>query len=70
MYVTVSDVETLLKFVQDVEKVARAGGFKFKEWMIPRQVSTGENIVSFQAYDEVEKALGLYWCLVNDEFFV
>mgnify|MGYP001252342840 CR=1 FL=1 len=38
--------------------------------MIPGQVSDGEKLVSLQGYDEVEKALGLYWCLIKDEFFV
>ena len=38
--------------------------------MIPGQVSDGEKLVSLQGYDEVEKALGLYWCLINDEVFV
>ena len=73
VFVTAPDNETLLRIIQEVEKVAGAGGFKFKEWMIPGKVSNGEDgedIVSFQGYDEVEKALGLYWCLVNDEFFV
>ena len=38
--------------------------------MIPGQVSDSGKLVSLQVYDDVEKALGLYWCLVNDEFFV
>ena len=70
VFVTAPDIETLLRIIKGVEKVAGAGGFKFKEWMIPGQVSDGEKLVSLQVYDDVEKALGLYWCLVNDEFFV
>ena len=53
-----------------MRNIAGAGGFKFKEWMIPGQVFDGETLVSLQGYGEVEKALGLYWCLVSDEFFV
>ena len=56
--------------IKGLEKVAGAGSFKFKEWMIPFLVSDGEKLVALQGYDEVEKALGLYWCLVSDEFFV
>ena len=41
-----------------MEKVAGAGGFKFKEWMVPGWVSDGEKLMSLQGYDEVEKALG------------
>ena len=70
VFVTAPDLEELLRIIKGVERVAGAGGFKFKEWMIPGQVSDGETIVSLQGYDEVEKALGLYWCLVRDEFFV
>ena len=74
VFVTAPNVEELLGIIKDVEKVAGAGGFKFKEWMIPGQVSggltDGDKVVSFQVYDDVEKALGLYWCLVKDEFFV
>ena len=70
VFVTGPDLETLLRIIKGVEKVAAAGGFKFKEWMIPGQVSAGEKVVSLQGYDEVEKALGLYWCLLKDEFFV
>ena len=65
-----TDLGILLRKIQGVERVAGAGGFKFKEWMIPGQITSGEQLVSLQGYDEVEKALGLYWCLVNDEFFV
>ena len=70
VFVTGPDLETLLRIIKGVEKVAGAGGFKFKEWMIPGQIASGEQQVSLQGYDEVEKALGLYWCWVNDEFFV
>ena len=70
VFVTAPTIEDLLRIIRGVERVAGAGGFKFKEWMIPGQVSDGEKLVSLQGYDEVEKALGLYWCLVNDELFV
>ena len=70
VFVTAADLEELLRTIRGVEKVAGAGGFKFKEWMIPGQVSDSGKLVSLQVYDDVEKALGLYWCLVNDEFFV
>ena len=70
VFVTGPDLGTLLRIIKGVERVAAAGGFKFKEWMIPGQVSDGEKLVSLQGYDEVEKALGLYWCLIKDEVFV
>ena len=35
VFVTGPDLETLLRIIKGVEKVAAAGGFKFKEWMIP-----------------------------------
>ena len=70
VFVTAPDMETLLRKIRGVERVAGAGGFKFKEWMIPGQVSDGEKLVSLQGYEEIEKALGLYWCLINDEVFV
>ena len=38
--------------------------------MIPRQDSDGAQVVSLKVYDDVEKALGLYWCLLNDEVFI
>ena len=38
--------------------------------MIPGQVSDGGKVLSLKGYDEVEKALELYWCLIHDEFFV
>ena len=66
VFVTAPDLEQLLRIIKGVEKVAGAGGFKFKEWMIPGQVSDDGKLVSLQGYDEVEKALGLYLCLVND----
>ena len=70
VFVTAPTIEELLRVINSVERVAGAGGFKFKEWMIPGQVSVGEKLVALQVYDDVEKALGLYWCLVKDEFFV
>ena len=69
VFVTAPDLVTLMRIIQGVEKVAGAGGFKVKEWMIPGQISNGEMLVSLQGYDEVEKALGLYWCMVKDKFF-
>ena len=41
-----------------------------KIYNLSKIASDGEKVVSLQGYDEVEKALGLYWCLVKDEFFV
>ena len=45
VFVTAPDLGTLLRRIEGVEKVAGAGGFKFKEWMIPGQVSDGEKIL-------------------------
>ena len=39
VFVTAPDLEELLRIIKGVKKVAGAGGFKFKEWMIPGQVS-------------------------------
>ena len=58
VFVTVPDLETLLRIIQGVEKVAGAGGFRFMEWMVPGWVSDGERLMSLQGYDEVEKTLG------------
>ena len=62
--------ETVDKLINDVEEVAAAGGFKFKAWMRPKAGIQEDQVVSLDVYDDVEKALGVNWCLLKDEFFV
>ena len=70
VFITAKNKELLLRRISEVEQVAAKGGFKFKPWMIARGLESEDEIVSFNGYEEVEKALGLYWCLKEDKFFV
>ena len=70
VFITAPDLETLSKRIGDVEEVSQAGGFRFKEWMVTKQASSEDRVVSLQTYEDVEKALGLHWSLVDDELFV
>ena len=62
----------VLKKIADIEYVALKGGFQYKPWVI-----SGENVPDqFLAAPveslntEAEKALGVYWDVRNDKFFV
>ena len=68
-FVVGQDIAYVQSLIKDVEEVAGAGGFKFKEWMLPKKYSTTD-ARDVSTYEDVEKALGMYWCLQKDEFFI
>ena len=69
VFLTAPDLENLLKKIQEIEVIAAAGGFKFKEWLVPGVDTKADHIVAVASSD-VEKALGMYWDVSKDEFFV
>jgi len=71
-FTTCSDLPSIKKKIADIEYVALKGGFQYKPWVI-----SGENVPDqFLAAPveslntEAEKALGVYWDVRNDKFFV
>ena len=69
VFVTAPNVGVLFKNIAEVEEIAAAGGFQFKPWMISGQISGEECIVPVGCSDE-EKALGMYWNTVADQFYM
>ena len=73
VFLTAPDLATLVDKIKEVEMVAADGGFFFKEWMVSGK-QTPNQVVSIKlpnAIDpEVEKALGVFCDVENDEFYV
>ena len=69
----ISSLLLLLAGIKEIEYVASQGGFKFKEWIVSGQ-DIPEQVVSIKLPNsiapEVEKALGVFWDVLNDEFYV
>ena len=69
VFLTAPDMESLFKKIQEIEKISAAGGFKFKPWMVAG-IGTEEDQIVAVASPDLEKALGMYWDVSRDEFFV
>ena len=73
VFLTAPDTETLVAGIEEIETVSAKGGFKFKEWIVSGQ-NIPEKKVSIKlpnAIDpEEEKALGVFWNVKEDEFYV
>ena len=69
VFLTAPDLESLFKKIQEIEEITAAGGFKFKPWMVAGVDTEDDQIVSVASSD-VEEALGMYWDVSKDEFFV
>ena len=73
VFLTAANQDELRDKIEEVEHVCGKGGFYFKPWM-KSGVSKGVKLISGQGdsagYDEVEKALGVYWNMDTDEMFV
>ena len=73
VFLTAPDLTTLSAGIKEIEMVSAEGGFKYKEWIISGQ-NIPEQIVTVKLPDaidlEEEKALGVFWDVKNDEFYV
>ena len=73
VFLTAPDIPTLTAGIQEIENVSAKGSFMFKEWIISGQ-NIPEQSVSVSlpnAIDlEVEKALGVFWDVQKDEFYI
>ena len=73
VFLTAPDTETLVQGITEIETVSAKGGFKFKEWIVSGQ-NIPEQKVSIKlpnAIDpEEEKALGVFWNVKDDQFYV
>ena len=74
VFVTAGDQVELNNKIEEVEHVCSNGGFYFKPWM---KTGACEGVMkisgqggSADVYDEVEKALGVYWNMKTDEMFI
>ena len=73
IFVTASNSKELQQKISEIEKVSSMGGFHYKEWIvsgqnIPEQL-IGVPLENLLASEE-EKALGIYWDVREDEFYV
>ena len=72
-FITASSAAKLQSKIKEIEHVAKQGGFQYKEWIV-----SGENVpeqvisITLPQATEVteEKALGIHWDVVRDQFFV
>ena len=73
LFITAPNIEVLRSGIKEVEEVSAVGGFYYKPWIvsgeeIPEQL-IGVKLDNAIGVDE-EKALGIYWDVKNDEFYV
>ena len=71
-FTTAEDLFSLKENISNIEKVAAKGGFVYKPWVI-----SGENVADLvlaapfeKLVMDNEKALGVYWDVRNDKFFI
>ena len=74
VFVTAASQDELRTKIEEVEHVCNYGGFYFKPWM-KSGVCKGVKKIAGQGssvcvYDQVEKALGVYWNMDTDEMFI
>ena len=59
--------------IEEIEFVAKKGGFKYKEWVVSGQ-NVPEQIISVALPNAIaaneEKALGVHWDVMQDMFFI
>ena len=71
-FTTAENLFSLKENISNIEKVAAKGGFLYKPWVI-----SGENVADLvlaapfeKLVMDNEKALGVYWDVRNDKFFI
>ena len=73
LFVTAPDINILKAKIKEIEKVSAMGGFFFKEWIVSGE-DIPEQLIGVKLEDAIgedeEKALGLYWNVKEDEFYV
>ena len=59
--------------IKEIEHVAKQGGFQYKEWIVSGE-NVPEQVISITLPQATkvteEKALGIHWDVVRDQFFV
>ena len=73
IFVTASNSKELQQKISEIEKVSSMGGFHYKEWIVSGQ-NIPEQLIGVPLENslasEEEKALGIYWDVKEDEFYV
>jgi len=73
LFVTASNTSELKMMIQSIEKVLSKGGFYYKEWIVSGEDSP-EQLIGVPIDNDIllneEKALGIYWDVKSDEFYV
>jgi len=71
-FTTAENIAVLMKNISDIELVASGGGFYYKPWVV-----SGEDVPDLVIagpvdclVTESEKALGVYWDVRDDKFFI
>ena len=72
-FVTASNVKEMHGKIEEIEFVAKQGGFKYKEWVVSGQ-NVPEQVISVALPNAIgvneEKALGVHWDVMQDKFFI
>ena len=72
LFATASNIRELRAKIEEIENVSAMGGFHYKEWIISGEDISTQLIgapIEMDTSDE-EKALGIYWDVRKDEFYV
>ena len=67
-FTTAKDHKVIKKNIDDIEKVAEAGGFKYKLWLGSGSDVPDKLLVNGEAEDE--RALGIHWNVKEDLFYI
>ena len=72
-FVTAPTLQEIQRKIDEIELVAKQGGFTYKEWIVSGQ-NVPEQVISVALPHAIgineEKALGIHWDVVKDQFFI
>ena len=73
LFITAPDMKTLRSGIKEIEDVSAMGGFYYKPWIVSGE-EIPEQLIGVKLDnaigDDEEKALGIYWDVQNDTFYV
>ena len=73
-FITSDSISNIQLNISNVEYVASQGGFFYKPWVVSGQKASNVQLLmtppSNSSHDDIEKALGVYWDVESDTFFI